>query len=70
MAMEFNQNEYLEEQLQQFIKAFNDIEKLKMNLNEQIAQVLKESDFVNIFRDIKRGETAGSTSEQEFKGLQ
>ena len=39
-----------------------------MNLDEQIAQVLKEADFVNLYRDIKEGKHEDATAEQRQRG--
>ena len=66
--LEMSQQDYLEEQLHEFIKTFNSIQANRMNLDEQIAQVLKEADFVNIYRTIKEGNLDDATAEQRQRG--
>ena len=51
--------------MQDFIKTFNSIQANKMNLDEQIAQELKDNDFVNIYRDIKEGNLDDATVDQK-----
>jgi hypothetical protein len=60
--------EQKDDELSSFIRTFNYIEKQKLVLNEDLATILQESDFLQLFRTIRKGRQKNSNAEALGKG--
>ena len=53
--MELKNHDHDDENLQEFVKAWNFVDKQRLGLDEEINEILKEIDITEIFRQFRQG---------------
>ena len=64
------QQDFYQDDLAIFIKTFKQIEQQRMSLNEDIAQILKDTDIVNMFQQVRKANKDGGAIDQSTANSQ